>query len=82
MAALDRIDQSPPLLRPVAAVWDLVIAPDEGKRAVAGQAIQSFVPAVQLSAAASAWALIGGHPGLVRWRRSCSYPRIAGLRRV
>ena len=58
-AALDRLDQSPPVLRPVAALWDLLIAPDAGKRAVAGQAIQSFVPAVQLSAAASAWALIG-----------------------
>ena len=59
VAALDRIGQSPPFLRPVAAVWDLVIAPDAGKRAVAGQAVQSFVPAVQLSAAALAWALVG-----------------------
>ncbi len=58
-AALDSLDQAPPLLRPVVAIWDLLVAPDAGKRAVAAQAVQSFVPAVQLSAAALAWALIG-----------------------
>ena len=59
MAALDRIDQSAPLLRPLAAVWDLLTAPDDGKRAVAEQALSSFVPAVQFSATALAWALAG-----------------------
>ena len=59
LAALDRIDQSAPLLRPLIAAWDLATAPDEGKRAIAEQAVRSFVPAVKLSAAASVWALIG-----------------------
>ena len=59
LAALEQIDQASPLLRPLTAVWDLAVAPDGGKRAIAEQAISSFAPAVQLSAAASVWALIG-----------------------
>ena len=59
VAALGRIDRSPPLLSPLIAAWDLATSPDEGKRAIAEQAVRSFVPAVQLSAAASVWALVG-----------------------
>jgi hypothetical protein len=58
-AALARIEVSAPLLRPLIAGWDLVTAPDEGKRAVAEQAVGAFVPALQLSVAALAWALAG-----------------------
>ncbi len=58
-SALARIDQSPPLFRPLAATWDLATAPDAGKRAVAEQAVASFTPTLQLSAAALAWALAG-----------------------
>ena len=54
-----RIDQSPPLLHPLVAAWDLATSPDEGKRAVAEQAVRSFAPALQLSAAALVWALAG-----------------------
>ena len=59
VAALERIDGSPALLRPLAAAWDLATVPDEGKQAVARQAIDSFIPALQLSAAALVWALVG-----------------------
>ena len=57
--ALARIDQAPPLLQPLIAVWDLASAPDQGKRAVAEQAVRSFAPALQLSMAALIWALAG-----------------------
>ena len=57
--ALAHIDQSAPLLHPLVAAWDLVTAPDQGKRAVAEQAVRSFAPALQLSAAALIWALAG-----------------------
>ena len=59
VAALDSIDRSPSLLRPLIAAWDVAVSPDGGKRAVAEQAVRSFVPTVQLSAAALAWALTG-----------------------
>ena len=57
--AITRIDQSPPLLAPLIALWDLATAPDAGKRAVAEQAVRAFAPALQLSTAALVWALAG-----------------------
>jgi hypothetical protein len=57
--ALAHIRQSPPSLRPIVAVWDLVAAPDNGKRAIVERAVRSFLPALQLSVAALAWALAG-----------------------
>ena len=58
-ATVTRMDQSPPLVSPLIALWDLATSPDPGKRAVAKQTVRSFAPALQISTAALVWALAG-----------------------
>lgn len=57
--AVVRIGRSPSLIQPLVAAWDLATVPEAGKEAVAGQAMRSFVPALQLSVAGLVWALAG-----------------------
>jgi hypothetical protein len=58
-AGYERIAAARPLLRPAVAAFDAVIDPGGYKREVLYLALQTFVPAVQLSLAALAYAAVG-----------------------